>query len=89
MRTPLRLAHSPFIHPFVEQRSDTQIDSVFVGGEFARLPIRFSGIRNVNDTPGSCATAEAAQLRFVEPLHRLLHFPRACDSLIKYSYIPL
>lgn len=40
---------------------------------------------------GSCAKTEAAPhdgLRFVEPLHRLLHFPRACGSLIKYSYIP-
>ncbi len=90
------LTHSPSICPSVEQRSDSH--GLPLCEEFARLQIRFSGIRNVNDTLGSCAKREGMVCVFVcasvmgllcKATARLLHFPRACDSLIKYSYIPL
>lgn len=83
------------LHPSVEQRNDSH--GLTLCAEFARLQIRFSGIRNVNDTLGSCVKRDGMVYVSVclcvigslcKATTRLLHFPWACDSLIKYSYIP-
>ena len=87
--------HTLPIHPSVEDRDDSH--GLPLCEEFARLQIRFSGICIVNDTLGSCVKREGMATMcacvcliglLCKATTRLLHFPWACDSLIKYSYMP-
>lgn len=92
---PPQHPHTLPIHPSVEDRDNSH--GLPLWEEFARLQIRFSGICNVNDTLGSCVKREGMATLcacvcliglLCKATTRLLHFPWACDSLIKYSYMP-
>lgn len=94
MRTP-PLAHSPSIHPFVEQRNDTHRLRLCRGGggnlPGCRLDFQESAMSMTLQAavPKRRPRRAARRARLCGAAASLIAFPpRACDSLIKYSYIP-
>lgn len=77
----------PFIHLW--NRGMTPIDSVFVGNlPGCRLDFQESAMSMTLQAAVPKRRAQCAMGLLCKATARLLHFPRACDSLIKYSYIP-